>query len=68
MPHKKRVTIDLKPAEYQDLLKLKDRLARPLTWLGRRTVREFLEKHRDQFPDSPTYFLVEESGAESKIK
>jgi hypothetical protein len=47
MAKKVRVTVDLKPEEYQELLDLKFRLDRPLAWLGRRAICEFLEKHRN---------------------
>ncbi len=43
---KKRVTVDLTEEEYQKLLVLKRTLDRPLAWIGRKAILEFL-RHND---------------------
>lgn len=43
---KKRVTVDLTEEEYQKLLVLKRNLDRPLAWIGRKAIIEFL-RHND---------------------
>lgn len=43
---KRRVTVDLTEQEYQELLCLKKNLERPLAWLGRKAILEFLSKNK----------------------
>jgi hypothetical protein len=43
---KRRVTVDLTEQEYQELLCLKENLERPLAWLGRKAILEFLSKNK----------------------
>lgn len=68
MPQKKRVTVDLKPEEYQELLELKVRLDRPLAWLGRHAVRDFLERHRNLPSHTSSQLLTELSESEGKTE
>ena len=42
---KKRVTVDLDDQEYKELLLLKKKLDRPLAWIGRKAITEFLAKN-----------------------
>lgn len=43
---KRRVTVDLTEQEYQELLCLKKSLERPLAWLGRKAILDFLSKNK----------------------
>lgn len=43
---KRRVTVDLTEQEYQELLCLKKKLERPLAWLGRKAILDFLSKNK----------------------
>lgn len=52
---KRRVTVDLTEQEYQELLCLKRSLERPLAWLGRKAILDFLSKNKPiiQFTSVP---------------
>lgn len=43
---RRRVTVDLTEQEYQELVCLKENLERPLAWLGRKAILEFLSKNK----------------------
>lgn len=53
--HMKRITVTVDPDDYQEI----DRLARSrdvsASWLIRRSMREFLDRHREHLPDPVTW-------------
>lgn len=58
---KHRVTVDLEPEEYQQLLELKRQQERSLAWLGRQAILDYIEKHSSSSPQPLAKALRQES-------